>query len=64
MAKRQLPFPDVMMCTENTAANWRVFKEAYADFVTATELTGKEEDAQATKLKTVMGRVPANIVTP
>ena len=32
------------------AANWRAFKEAYNDFVTATELIGKDAAIQATTL--------------
>jgi len=32
--------PQVMVCTGNTTANWRKFKEAYIDFATATELIG------------------------
>ena len=38
------------------AENWRVFKEAYADFATATELTNKDDVIQAATLKTVMGK--------
>jgi len=45
-----------MVCAGNTAANWKVFKEAYSDFATATELTGKGEEIQAATLKTVMGK--------
>ena len=56
MANCQLPPQDAMVCTGNTAANWRVFKEAYNDFATATKLTGKDESIQAATLKTVMGK--------
>ena len=56
MANCQLPPPDVMVCTGNAAANWKVFKEAYDEFATATELTGKGEEIQAATLKTVMGK--------
>lgn len=56
MANCQLPPPDAMVCAGNTAANWRVFKEAFTDFATATELTDKGEDVQAATLKTVMGK--------
>jgi len=45
-----------MICTGKVAANWRVFKEAYNDFATATELTGKDASIQAATLKTVMGK--------
>ena len=45
-----------MVCTGNTATNWKVFKEAYTDFATATELTNKDDEIQAATLKTVMGK--------
>ena len=45
-----------MVCTGNTATNWKVFKEAYTDFATATELTNKDNEIQAVTLKTVMGK--------
>ena len=63
MANCQLPPPDAMVCTGNTAENWRVFKEAYNDFATATELTGKAESIQAAKLKIVMGKVCRQILS-
>ena len=47
--------PDAMVRTGNVAANWKVFKEAYDDFATATELTAKDDEIQAAILKTVMG---------
>ena len=56
MANCQLPPPDAMVCTGNVAANWKVFKEAYNDFATATELTAKDDEIQAATLKTVMGK--------
>lgn len=56
MANCQLPPPDAMVCTGNVAANWKVFKEAYSDFATATELTNKDDEIQAVTLKTVMGK--------
>ena len=52
-----------MVCTGSVAANWKVFKEAYIDFATATQLTEKTDEIQAATLKTVMGRVPANPFT-
>ena len=36
--------------------NWKVFKEAYNDFATATQLTEKDDEIQAATLKTVMGK--------
>ena len=56
MANCQLPPPNAMVCTGNMAENWKVFKEAYADFATATELTNKDDVIQAATLKTIMGK--------
>ena len=56
MATYQLPPPDPIVCTGDVATNWKVFKEAYEDYATATELTTKEETIQAATLKTVMGK--------
>ena len=56
MASCQLPPPDAMVCTGSVATNWKIFKEAYNDFATATELTNKDDEIQAATLKTVMGK--------
>ena len=56
MANCQLPPPDVMVCTGSVAENWKIFKEAYNDFATATQLTIKDNKIQAAMLKTVMGK--------
>ena len=56
MANCQLPPPGVMVCTRNMAENWKVFKEAYADFAMATELTNKDNVIQAATVKTIMGK--------
>ena len=56
MANCQLPPPDAIVCTGNVATNWKIFKEAYNDFATATELTNKDDEIQAATLKTVMGK--------
>ena len=45
-----------MVCTGSVATNWKIFKEAYNDFATATELTNKDDEIQAATLKTVMGK--------
>jgi len=63
MANCQLPPPDAMICMGNVATNWRIFKEAYNDFATATELTGKDAAIQAATLKTVMGKECREILT-
>ena len=56
-AGQQLPVPEPMQCTGDVATNWKVFREAYADYAMATEL-GKKEKAvrQVATLKTVMGK--------
>ena len=60
MANCQLPPPDAMVCTGSVAENWKVFKEAYNDFTTATQLTKKDDEIQA-DIKDCHGkRVPAN----
>ena len=45
-----------MVYTRNMAENWKVFKKAYADFATATELTNRDDVIQAATLKTIMGK--------
>ena len=45
-----------MICTGDVVMNWKVFKEAYEDYATATKLTSKDDTIQAATLKTVMGK--------
>ena len=56
MAGQQLPVPEPMQCTGDVATNWKVFREAYADYAMATELGKKVKAVQAATLKTVMGK--------
>ena len=56
MATYYLPPPEPMVCTGDVAANWQVFKEAFTDYATATQLTEKEATIQAATLKTIMGK--------
>ena len=56
MANYQLPAPEPMVCTGDAVTNWKIFKEAYTDYVTATELHKKEKPIQAATLKTIMGK--------
>jgi len=56
MATYELPPPEAMLCTGDVATNWKVFKEAYEDYATATETTFKDDTIQVATLKTVMGK--------
>ena len=55
MATYYLPPPEPMVYRD-VAANWKVFKEAFTDYATATQLTEKEATIQAATLKTIMGK--------
>lgn len=55
MAAYQLLPPDPMNCNGDVATNWKVFRDAYADYVIA-ELSQKEPEVQAATLKTNMGK--------
>lgn len=56
MAAYQIPPPEPMVCSGNVAQNWKSFKEAYEDYVTATCLSEKDAIVQAAALKSMMGR--------
>jgi len=56
MAAYNLPVPEPMVCTGDASTNWKMFKEAYADYATATELQKKDKAIQAATLKTIMGK--------
>jgi len=56
MAAYQLPPPDPMNCNGDVATNWKVFRDAYEDYVIAAELSTKEPVVQAATLKTIMGK--------
>lgn len=51
----KLPPPDPMKCSGNLAHNWKIFREAFTDYATATQLTDKSDKVQVATLKTVMG---------
>ena len=56
MAAYQIPPPDPMNCNGDVATNWKIFRDAYEDYATAAELSGKEPAVQAATLKTIMGK--------
>ena len=56
MAAYQILPPDPMNCNGDVATNWKVFRDAYEDYATAAELSGKEPAVQAATLKTIMGK--------
>ena len=56
MATYQIPAPDPMNCTgQDLSNNWKIFREAYEDYVIATDLVKKSEQVQVATLKSVMG---------
>ena len=56
MATYQIPPPEPMICSGNVAQNWKSFKEAFEDYVTATCLSEKDATVQAAALKSMMGK--------
>ena len=55
MAMYQLPPPEQMKCSGDSAHNWKIFRESFTDYATATELTKKSDEIQVATLKAVMG---------
>ena len=55
MAMYQLPPPEQMKCSGDSAHNWKIFQESFTDYATATELTKKSDEIQVATLKAVMG---------
>ena len=51
MAAYQLLPPDPINCNGNVATNWKVFRDAYEDYVIAVELSAKDPVVQAATLK-------------
>ena len=45
-----------MVCSGNVAQQWATSRDAYTDYVVATELAEKDEKVQAAALKSIMGR--------
>ena len=54
MAMYQLPPPEQMKCSGDLAHNWKIFRESFTDYATATELTKKSDEIQVATLKAVM----------
>jgi len=50
MATYQLPLAEVMICMGDIAKNWKVLKEMYEDYATAT-LTSKDDAIQVATQK-------------
>ena len=55
MAMYQLPPPEQMKCSGDSAHNWKIFQESFTDYATATELTKKSDAIEVATLKAVMG---------
>jgi len=55
MVMYQLPPPEQMKCSGDSAHNWKIFREAFTDYATATELAKKSDVIQVATLKAVMG---------
>ena len=55
MAMYQLPPPEQMKRSGDLAHNWKIFRELFTDYATATELTKKSDEIQVATLKAVMG---------
>lgn len=51
----QIPAPSQMLCKGNSEKNWETFKEAYDDYIIATEIDKKEKKVIVATLKTLMG---------
>ena len=51
----QIPPPAPMNVKDDVSTNWKMFKEAWCYYVTATELNKKPKDVQAGALCSVMG---------
>ena len=52
-----------MICKGDTELNWKNFKEAYDDYMIATELNKKDKEIQVATLKTLMGQDCRKILT-
>ena len=55
MASFQIPAPSPMNCKGDTEVNWNKFKEAYDDYIVATEIDQKDNKIIVATLKTLMG---------
>ena len=55
MATYQIPAPSPMKLKGDEEENWKVFKDAWADYLIATELNKKDKTIQVATLRSVMG---------
>ena len=55
MATYQIPTPEQMNCSGDLPTNWKMFREAYEDYLVATGLDKKDKKIQVATLKTLMG---------
>ena len=55
MATYQIPAPEQMNCSGDLPTNWKIFREAYEDYLVATGLDEKDKKIQVTTLKSLMG---------
>ena len=55
MATYQIPAPEHMNCNGDVPTNWKIFREAYENYLIATRLDKKDKAIQVTTLKSLMG---------
>ena len=55
MANYQIPMAEQMNCSGDLPTNWKMFREAYEDYLEATGLDKKNKKIQVATLKTLMG---------
>ena len=55
MATYQIPAPEQMNCSGDLPTNWKIFREAYEDYLVATGLDEKDKKIQVATLKSLMG---------
>ena len=53
MATYQIPTPEQMNCSGDLPTNWKMFREAYEDYLVATGLDKKDKKIQVATLKTL-----------
>ena len=55
MATYQIPAPEHINCNGDVSTNWKIFREAYKDYLIATGLDKKDKAIQVATLKGLMG---------
>ena len=55
MATYQIPAPEHVDCNGDVPTNWKIFREAYEDYLIATGLDKKDKAIQVATLKSLMG---------